>query len=169
MKTLLVRAAYAIGILTILVLATSAHLSASASNAGWYGPYQDGCYYFWDGQQFTGYDCTQSSVYGWYGPYEDGCYYLWDGYQFISTDCSAATMTVSTNGGDDILGGFTVSNYTPGTGVSIIGGQSLDIQSVPITGIPEIDAINMAAANGAVATWVQQTCVYVSGDICYIN
>lgn len=59
----------------------------------WYGPFQDGCSYFWDGLGFADYDCSESSVYGWYGPYEDGCLYLWDGYRFIASDCSAGGTT----------------------------------------------------------------------------
>ena len=104
MKTLIVRMACGLGMVLLVALATSPRVGAEGSGAGWYGPYQDGCYYFWDGQQFTGYDCTQSSFYGWYGPYEDGCFYLWDGYQFISVDCSMSGMTVSTDGGQGILG-----------------------------------------------------------------
>ncbi len=169
MKALIVRVACGLGILLLATMTAAPQVGAEGYGAGWYGPYQDGCYYFWDGQQFTDYDCTPSSVYGWYGPYEDGCYYLWDGHQFISYDCSMSGMTVSTDGGQGILGGFTVTNFTPGTGVSVIGGQSLDIQSVPVTGIPEIDAINQAANSANTAIWVQPTCVYVVGDTCYVQ
>jgi hypothetical protein len=169
MKTLIVRLACGLALVLLMGMAASSRAGAEAGGAGWYGPYQDGCYYFWDTQQFTGYDCTQSSVYGWYGPYEDGCSYLWDGYQFISVDCSMSGMTVSTDGGQGILEGFTVSNYTPGTGVSIIGGQSLDIQGVPLTGNPVIDAINQSASAADISLWLRPTCVYVSGDTCYID
>ena len=92
-------------------------MSSAEIGARWYGPCQDGCSYFWDGQQYTGYDCTASPVYGWYGPYEDGCSYLWDGYQFIARDCSANTTTGDVFDPDQMLDG-------PAPGVAI---RKLDV------------------------------------------
>src|SRR5215212_5713557 len=62
--------------------------------SGWYGPFDDGCYYWWDGYQYTGdVDCNgdgyadsasgsnaaSGAAAGWYGPFDDGCNYWWDG------------------------------------------------------------------------------------------
>src|SRR5680860_596382 len=69
--------------------------SASAQGAeaasGWYDG-GDGCYYWFDGYQYTGdVDCdgdgytdSQSTAAepGWYDYYGDGCLYYWDGYAY---------------------------------------------------------------------------------------
>lgn len=69
---------------------------AAAQEVGWYGPFDDGCSYWWDGYAWTGdADCSQSSYQfaaaDWYGPFSDGCSYWWNGYQYTGDyDCSAA-------------------------------------------------------------------------------
>ena len=53
--------------LLIMAVALPLILPARASaqdsySAGWYGPFDDGCYYYWDGYQYTGdYDCGSSA------------------------------------------------------------------------------------------------------------
>src|SRR4029079_9229438 len=75
--------------LLIMAVALPLILPARASaqdsySAGWYGPFDDGCYYYWDGYQYTGdYDCgsAASAAAGWYDG-DDGCQYYWDGYDY---------------------------------------------------------------------------------------
>jgi hypothetical protein len=67
--------------------------------SGWYGPFEDGCYYWWDGFQWTGdVDCngdgsadSVQTTYapGWYDVYGDGCLYWFDGTQYSGdVDCN---------------------------------------------------------------------------------
>jgi len=66
---------------------------------GWYGPYDDGCSFWWDGEAWTSIvDCdgdgeadTDPGSYpaGWYGPFDDGCRYYWDGTRYTgASDCN---------------------------------------------------------------------------------
>jgi hypothetical protein len=83
--------------LLVLHVALSLHgpgRVAAQDYSGWYGPFDDGCYYYWDGYQYTGdVDCGSSgggSEAGWYDYYGDGCLYYWDGYQWTGDyDCSS--------------------------------------------------------------------------------
>ena len=71
-------------ILIAILLGTSSPVGAQEAY-GWYGPYDDGCFYWWDGTRWTGdTDCngdgyTDAAVTeypaGWFGPFEDGCSY----------------------------------------------------------------------------------------------
>jgi hypothetical protein len=74
-------------------------LAKAQDGAGWYGPYADGCSYWWDGYQWTGdRDCANAAATyaaGWYGPFDDGCYWYWDGAAYTTSDCSAGSHAVS--------------------------------------------------------------------------
>ncbi len=61
-----------------------------AQDAGWFGPFDDGCSYYWDGVQYTGdLDCsavggggaTAGYPAGWYDASGDGCRSYYDGAQ----------------------------------------------------------------------------------------
>jgi hypothetical protein len=89
---------FGVGIALACLLAASFAGFVRAQDAGWYGPYDDGCYHWWDGFQWTsdldcnadGYADTPASEYpaGWYGPYDDGCDHWWDGYRWSGdVDC----------------------------------------------------------------------------------
>ncbi len=95
----------AVAILMVAVMAFGNLGSAAAQDSfGWYGPYDDGCYYWWDGYQWTGdVDCdgdgyvdAPANTYaaGWYGPYDDGCYYWWNGNDWTTdVDCDGDGFT----------------------------------------------------------------------------
>jgi hypothetical protein len=85
-------------LLTVAGAAAGSAKADGSAQAGWYGPYSDGCDYYWNGDQWTGdVSCAASSdagsgyAAGWYGPYGDGCDYYWDGAAWTGqADCPAA-------------------------------------------------------------------------------
>ncbi len=95
------------------------------SRGGLYGPYADGCSYWWDGAQWTGeYSCTGSGTAGgWYGPFQDGGYYEWDGYQWTAQDCSQAATYAYPAGW---YGPFQDGCYYEWDGVQFTGAANCD-------------------------------------------
>jgi Putative neutral zinc metallopeptidase len=78
---------------------------AQAQDAGWYGPYDDNCYHWWDGYQWTddvdcnadGYNDSAGYAAGWYGPFDNGCWYWWDGARYSGEyDCNGDGYTDAT-------------------------------------------------------------------------
>jgi hypothetical protein len=95
---------FGLGFLVACLLLTQTAGIAQAQDAGWYGPYDDGCYHWWDGFAWTndvdcdgdGYTDQSSTSYpaGWYGPYDDGCYHWWDGNTWTNdVDCDGDGYT----------------------------------------------------------------------------
>ncbi len=86
-----------VAIIVILSGVAVSPAPAAAQESGWYGPYEDGCSYYWDGTQWTGdFDCstwaTTGYGAGWYDAYGDGCLYYFDGMNYTGdVDCSFAT------------------------------------------------------------------------------
>src|SRR5689334_11146921 len=87
---------FAAGLLVACLLLPQSAGIARAQDAGWYGPYDDGCSYWWDGYAWTndvdcdgdGYTDTTTYPAGWYGPYDDGCSHWWDGHRWTNdVDC----------------------------------------------------------------------------------
>src|SRR5688572_18007320 len=95
-----------LAITAVLWLAGGGHVAAQNEYAGWYGPYDDGCYYWWDGYQFTGdADCSAASTSSgyaavWYDAYVDGCLYWCDGFQYSGdVDCDGDGYSDSVGAG----------------------------------------------------------------------
>ncbi len=95
---------FGVGVLVACLLLAQMTGIARAQDAGWYGPYDDSCYHWWDGYQWTsdvdcdgdGYTDNSTTTYpaDWYGPYDDGCYHWWDGYQWTNDiDCDGDGYT----------------------------------------------------------------------------
>src|SRR5215475_10298918 len=87
-----------LGVGIVVACLLPGHLAgvALAQDAGWYGPYDDGCYHWWDGYQWTndvdcngdGYTDVTTFAAGWYGPFDNGCYYWWNGNEYSGEyDC----------------------------------------------------------------------------------
>ena len=135
--------------LVALASVLSSHGTAAAQDdfAGWYGPYSDGCSYYWDGDEWTGHiDCgATGSGAGWYGPYSDGCFYWWDGY-----DWSGEVACDSANGGAGWYGPYDDGCYYWWDGFNWTG----DVSCPAV-----VDALTVAVTAAAAAS--SDPCPYV--------
>src|SRR4051794_23731243 len=88
----LLRTALLLLFVAVPLLTTGPNASAQGTYdySGWYDG-GDGCYYWWDGYQYTGdVDCNgdgyadsqSTAAAGWYDYYGDGCLYWFDGSQY---------------------------------------------------------------------------------------
>jgi hypothetical protein len=169
-----------------LRIAMGGGAALASDPVGWYDG-GNGCWYL--GAPGTNYvaDCARGDAYGDFYVLDDygnwvyaglgywdanGCLNIWNGATWAS-GCALvqqAAYGVSTMGGESVLfpSGVTITNYTPGTGVSVIGGEDVDIRGPVTTGNPVIDAINNAYAAHDAGVWLQPTCVYVDSTTCYV-
>lgn len=147
-----------------------------ASGFQWTGPYADNCYYY--GDQTASYWAVCPLTTGQVNVYQAqwgqwvavalvgydsfGCLAAWiGGIEYVYT-CPALV-------GQTLWGDYTITNWTPGTGVSTIGGEGLPAGSFPtLTGNALIDAINVASQYNDAALWLQPRCLYWSGSVCYV-
>lgn len=178
----------ALGLLTVVAaiafgLAGVGTARASNGYETWVGPYADGCYLYWDGYQYTTDACPRGDgsfnfyvpsngqwAYSYTAGYDaNGCYFFWNGYQYTVYTCpvSVGQTKWSTMGGDSVLfPDVVITNYTPGSGYTTIGGDSVSGGWTP-TGNALIDSIMIEANYEANAIWLTPTCIEVVNGVCY--